>query len=171
MGSVCFLNRSRNAGRVLVCLNGQGCRHVSSNQVSSALRPFYFAVHPDLFGQHPVERCVNENSLKVLNNHIETLMLTGAVPATRLKFYLRKNGVVGKFEPVHISLVGQKNVKDTLRSILSACKLPTDYVDALPTASTVPPKTGFKIQDQPSQGISNPIFSVHSLKLKCHFCV
>lgn len=31
-------------------------RYLSSGEVSTALRPFYFSVHPDLFGQHPNER-------------------------------------------------------------------------------------------------------------------
>lgn len=32
------------------------CRSLSSTEVSTALRPFYFFVHPDLFGQFPEER-------------------------------------------------------------------------------------------------------------------
>jgi hypothetical protein len=32
------------------------CRFLSSAEVSAALRPFYFSVHPDLFGRHPTER-------------------------------------------------------------------------------------------------------------------
>lgn len=31
-------------------------RWISSGELSSVLRPFYFAVHPDLFGQHPEQR-------------------------------------------------------------------------------------------------------------------
>lgn len=31
-------------------------RSISSGELSSLLRPFYFAVHPDLFGQHPEQR-------------------------------------------------------------------------------------------------------------------
>lgn len=31
-------------------------RFLSSGEVSTALRPFYFSVHPDLFGKHPNER-------------------------------------------------------------------------------------------------------------------
>lgn len=36
-------------------------RHVSNAELSTILRPFYFAVHPDLFGQHPEQRV---NSIK-----------------------------------------------------------------------------------------------------------
>lgn len=32
------------------------CRFLSSAEVSAALRPFYFSVHPDLFGRYPAER-------------------------------------------------------------------------------------------------------------------
>lgn len=31
-------------------------RFISSGELSSLLRPFYFAVHPDLFGQYPEQR-------------------------------------------------------------------------------------------------------------------
>lgn len=37
-------------------------RWISSGELSSVLRPFYFAVHPDLFGQHPEQR-VNHNQI------------------------------------------------------------------------------------------------------------
>ncbi|EEB16765.1 conserved hypothetical protein [Pediculus humanus corporis] len=51
------------------------CRSLSSTEVSTALRPFYFFVHPDLFGQFPEERAINENSLKLLSSYLETLIL------------------------------------------------------------------------------------------------
>lgn len=42
------------------------CRFLSSAEVSAALRPFYFSVHPDLFGRYPAERvsynCEQEQS-------------------------------------------------------------------------------------------------------------
>ncbi|OBS80426.1 hypothetical protein A6R68_21371 [Neotoma lepida] len=41
-------------------------RALSGAEAINALRPFYFAVHPDFFGQHPREREINENSLKRL---------------------------------------------------------------------------------------------------------
>lgn len=31
-------------------------RRMSSSEIATALRPFYFSVHPDLFGQYPSER-------------------------------------------------------------------------------------------------------------------
>ncbi len=35
---------------------GQTFRHLSSTETATALRPFFFAVHPDLFGRYPDER-------------------------------------------------------------------------------------------------------------------
>lgn len=34
-------------------------RHLSSAQTKAALKPFYFAVHPDLFGRYPLQRVSN----------------------------------------------------------------------------------------------------------------
>ena len=49
------------------------CRSLSSSQVSTALRPFYFLVHPDLFGRWPQEQAVNEASLKQLKSHLKSV--------------------------------------------------------------------------------------------------
>lgn len=107
-------------------------RHLSSNEVSVALRPFYFAVHPDLFQQHPQERDTNENSLKQLNCYIETLMHCKPVRPAKLKFYLRKKQPTDHaFESVNISLV-QKDIRGALQIILSSCSLSTKYVENLP---------------------------------------
>lgn len=38
------------------CPSGILCRFLSSAEVSTALRPFYFSVHPDLFGKYPEQR-------------------------------------------------------------------------------------------------------------------
>ena len=34
-------------------------RRLTVSEAATALRPFYFTVHPDLFGQHPKERVKN----------------------------------------------------------------------------------------------------------------
>ena len=49
------------------------CRSLSSSQVSTALRPFYFLVHPDLFGRWPQEQAVNEASLKQLKSYLKSV--------------------------------------------------------------------------------------------------
>ena len=37
-------------------------------------RPFYFLVHPDLFGKHPAAQAENERSLQTLKNYVDTLV-------------------------------------------------------------------------------------------------
>jgi len=107
-------------------------RMLSSNQVSVALRPFYFSVHPDLFGKYPIERDINENSLKQLNSYIETLLHQKPVRPSRVKFYLKKQNPQDRhFESVNISLV-HKDILGALQSILSSCNLSTEYIDKLP---------------------------------------
>jgi hypothetical protein len=121
-------------------------RYISSSEVSVALRPFYFAVHPDLFQQHPQERDINENSLKQLNGYIETLMHSKPVRPAKVKFFLRKQQSADhKFKAVNISLA-QKDIRGALQSILSSCALSTHYIDNLVTKK-LPPKhktTSFK---------------------------
>lgn len=119
-------------------------RCLSSNEVSVALRPFYFAVHPDLFEQHPAERDVNENSLKQLNNYIETILHQKPVTSSRVKFYLRKeNSTDRHFKAVNIPLDPKKDIRGALQTILSSCSLSTHYVDNLPKASTPTKKPAF----------------------------
>lgn len=106
-------------------------RHLSSSEVTVALRPFYFAVHPDLFQQHPQERDTNENSLKQLNHYIETLLNAKPVRPARVQFYVRKPKPFEKqFQVVSIPL-SQKDIHGALQTILSSCSLSTKYVDGL----------------------------------------
>uniref|UniRef100_A0A2K6T1U3 T cell activation inhibitor, mitochondrial n=1 Tax=Saimiri boliviensis boliviensis TaxID=39432 RepID=A0A2K6T1U3_SAIBB len=67
-------------------------RALSGAEAVNALRPFYFAVHPDFFGQHPIEREVNENSLKRLSVYLENLQKPGfkSLKPTQLTFYVRE---------------------------------------------------------------------------------
>lgn len=46
---------------------------LTSSEALRALRPFYLAVHPDLFAQFPRERSTNEDSLKKLNSYLDAL--------------------------------------------------------------------------------------------------
>uniref|UniRef100_A0A8C5VHD3 T cell activation inhibitor, mitochondrial n=1 Tax=Microcebus murinus TaxID=30608 RepID=A0A8C5VHD3_MICMU len=66
-------------------------RALSAAEAVNALRPFYFAVHPDFFGQHPKEREINENSLKRLSVYLENLQKPGfkSLKPTQLMFYVR----------------------------------------------------------------------------------
>ncbi|XP_043495889.1 T-cell activation inhibitor, mitochondrial-like isoform X2 [Polistes fuscatus] len=109
-------------------------RALSMGEVSTALRPFYFTVHPDLFGQYPTQRTVNENSLKQLSSILETLQQQRPIRPTTLPFYLRskdeKDLKAGKFTLVKIEL-NEKDLKKTIRSILKTCDLPTTFVDKI----------------------------------------
>lgn len=44
-------------------------KSMSSQEVSAALRPFYFAVHPDLFWQQPHAKVSYEPLMRVLNKY------------------------------------------------------------------------------------------------------
>lgn len=102
--------------------------------MSTALRPFYFTVHPDLFGQYPTQRTVNENSLKQLSSILENLQQQRPVRPTTLPFYLRskdeKDVKAGKFTLVNIQLK-EKDLRQTIISILKTCNLPTTFVDKI----------------------------------------
>ncbi|XP_051168686.1 T-cell activation inhibitor, mitochondrial isoform X2 [Leptopilina boulardi] len=109
-------------------------RALSTGEVSTALRPFYFTVHPDLFGQFPTQRTVNENSLKQLSSILESLQQQKAIRPTILPFYLRsrddKESKAGNFTLVNIKL-NEKDLRKTIISILKTCNLPTTFVDKL----------------------------------------
>ncbi|XP_041844110.1 T-cell activation inhibitor, mitochondrial isoform X2 [Melanotaenia boesemani] len=113
-------------------------RALSGAEAVNALRPFYFAVHPDFFGQHPREREVNENSLKRLNGYLENLQKPGSglVQPMRLTFYVRDTKDGSDERPdVHPS--GFRSVSFTLHSndvlstvinVLASCSLSVDHM-------------------------------------------
>ncbi|XP_033326960.1 T-cell activation inhibitor, mitochondrial isoform X2 [Megalopta genalis] len=109
-------------------------RALSTGEVSTALRPFYFTVHPDLFGQYPTQRTVNENSLKQLSSIIESLQQHKPIRPITLPFYLRskdeKEVKAGKFTLVQIQLK-ERDLRQTILSILKTCDLPTTFVDKI----------------------------------------
>uniref|UniRef100_A0A1B6DS34 DUF4460 domain-containing protein n=2 Tax=Clastoptera arizonana TaxID=38151 RepID=A0A1B6DS34_9HEMI len=112
-------------------------RYLTSGEVSTALRPFYFTVHPDLFGQYPCERAVNEQSLQVLSSYIESLLQNRPHQPPTLKFYLKPQGETGlrsSLKVVNIQLQ-QRDVRKTVMSILSSCNLPTTYVENIAPTS------------------------------------
>lgn len=49
----------RNSKQKKVAVFLVNIRNMTSTEVSTALRPFYFTVHPDLFGQYPSQRVRN----------------------------------------------------------------------------------------------------------------
>ncbi|KAA8591984.1 hypothetical protein FQN60_017358, partial [Etheostoma spectabile] len=122
-------------------------RALSGADAVNALRPFYFAVHPDFFGQYPREREVNENSLKRLNGYLDNLQKPGSrsVQPMKLTFYVRdtKDGsdvqpelLASGFRPVSFTL-HTNDVLSTVKNVLKSCSLPTEHMEGLaPSAET-----------------------------------
>ncbi|XP_068009034.1 T-cell activation inhibitor, mitochondrial isoform X3 [Melanerpes formicivorus] len=117
-------------------------RTLSGADAINALRPFYFAVHPDFFGQHPKEREVNENSLKRLNGYLENLQKPGfrSFKPTQLTFYVREREQNSSNVQESFSASGFRAVSFTLHTrdllstvldILNSCSLSTEHIQSL----------------------------------------
>ncbi|KAJ3654985.1 hypothetical protein Zmor_014134 [Zophobas morio] len=107
-------------------------RQLTTTEVSTALRPFYFSVHPDLFGQHPIQRAINENSLKQLSSIIAMLQAKRWIKPTSLQFYLRdKKCEEATFRLINIH-IRERDIREAVLTILKTCELPTEYVDKIP---------------------------------------
>ncbi|XP_071777496.1 T-cell activation inhibitor, mitochondrial [Centroberyx gerrardi] len=130
-------------------------RALSGADAINALRPFYFAVHPDFFGQFPREREVNENSLKRLNGYLENLQKpgVGSVQPTKLTFYVRETKdssdmqqdlLPSGFRSVSFTL-HTKDVLSTVVNILKSCSLPVEHMKGLKArteTAKAPPEAG-----------------------------
>ncbi|XP_065102279.2 T-cell activation inhibitor, mitochondrial [Paramisgurnus dabryanus] len=137
-------------------------RNLSGADAINALRPFYFAVHPDLFGQHPREREVNENSLKRLNGYLENLQKPGvrSPKPTHLTFYVRDTKErtesndslqVSGFRIVSFTLQS-KDVLNTVLDVLKSCSLSVEHIQELLKTETKPSST-----QQPETSFYRPI--------------
>ncbi|XP_028165646.1 T-cell activation inhibitor, mitochondrial isoform X1 [Ostrinia furnacalis] len=114
---------------------GVFCRYLSSAEISTALRPFYFSVHPDLFGKYPAQRKVNENSLQQLSALLEAQQSSRGIAVPPLSFYLRQKDMPeGEFKHVKIQLNGN-NARETVVKVLNACQMSTTYVDKIPRST------------------------------------
>lgn len=112
-------------------------RHLSTAEISTALRPFYFAVHPDLFQRHPEQRNVNEESLKLLSAHFEAIKqrrISQHVPNI-LKFYIRTGSKekrdTFKLIKIQLDLEDTQEPKTVIKKLLKSCNLSTDYIETL----------------------------------------
>ncbi|KAM6170691.1 T-cell activation inhibitor, mitochondrial [Rhynchocyon petersi] len=136
-------------------------RPLSGAEAVNALRPFYFAVHPDFFGQHPREREINENSLKRLSVYLENLQKPGlkSLKPTQLTFYVREtdqNSSDGQelfstsgFRAVRLNL-HTRDLLSTVLDILKSCSLPTKHIQSSNTQVHSPPlKETKRIPDRP----------------------
>ncbi|KAM9798073.1 T-cell activation inhibitor, mitochondrial [Neosynchiropus ocellatus] len=123
-------------------------RALSGAEAVNALRPFYFAVHPDFFGQHPREREVNENSLKRLNGYLENLQRPGSrsVQPMKLTFFVRNTK-----ESMHVQeelltsgfrsvsfILRTSDVLSTVKNVLKSCNLPVEHMEQMEASSRRP---------------------------------
>ncbi|KAM4706145.1 T-cell activation inhibitor, mitochondrial [Rhinophrynus dorsalis] len=134
-------------------------RAISGADAVNALRPFYFAVHPDFFGQHPREREVNENSLKRLNGYLENLQKPGlrSHKPAQLTFYVRvteQNSVNDEnsagepgFRSVSFTL-DTRDLLSTVLGVLNSCSLSTDHVQS----------PGEGLHSQPQKGATGQFY-------------
>ncbi|XP_065360096.1 T-cell activation inhibitor, mitochondrial isoform X2 [Calliphora vicina] len=115
-----------------------------STELAAALRPFYFAVHPDLFGQYPEQRSVNEDSLKQLSSHMQ-MLYERKYHALRekktLQFYIREENVEerNKFKLIKITLDNRsQDPKKIIQELLELCNLSTDYIKSVKSTIVKP---------------------------------
>ncbi|KAJ8960801.1 hypothetical protein NQ318_020097 [Aromia moschata] len=106
-------------------------RNLTATEVSTALRPFYFSVHPDLFGQHPSERAINESSLQQLSMILANIQASKPVRPVNLMFYIKdKTQRQGSVRSIQIH-IRERDICSAITNILKSCGLPTDYVDSI----------------------------------------
>ncbi|KAH8342423.1 hypothetical protein KR059_006990 [Drosophila kikkawai] len=122
-------------------------RRSLNQDLTTALRPFYFAVHPDFFAQHPEQRNTNENSLKLLSEHLEALYERRLrnEDTQVLKFYVRASSDASKrdtFRLIQIRTDRQstRDPKRFIQGLLESCNLSTEYVKNI-KAQPEPPKS------------------------------
>uniref|UniRef100_A0A0K0D3J1 T-cell activation inhibitor, mitochondrial n=1 Tax=Angiostrongylus cantonensis TaxID=6313 RepID=A0A0K0D3J1_ANGCA len=102
-------------------------RGVSLQDVAIALRPFYFAVHPDRFSRNPRIRAQNEKSLQIFNGYLNDLFpVSRSICPTSIRFSILNNEKDG-FEDVEITLSGTDPMTIVKRA-LESCKLPTNEI-------------------------------------------
>ena len=109
-------------------------RGLSSAQVSTALRPFYFLVHPDLFGKWPQEQAVNETSLKQLKSYLNIMLEEKRKPTQPLNstFYIKPRFGLKRPRKINLKLNQEAKVRKAVTAILATVELPTSYVDSIP---------------------------------------
>merc|ERR1719186_311754 len=132
-------------------------RKLSSHQVSNALRPFYFLVHPDLFGKHPEAQAQNEKSLKTLNHYVETLVGDTKPPNPKdVAFFIKPRTLEEKsknqLKSIKIRLKDHK-IRSTVLTILKQANLPTGYVDKIEDKEgTIPTRKADRYDDDEYNG-------------------
>uniref|UniRef100_A0A915AHV1 T-cell activation inhibitor, mitochondrial n=2 Tax=Parascaris univalens TaxID=6257 RepID=A0A915AHV1_PARUN len=142
-------------------------RYISSQQAAVALRPFYFAVHPDRFANNPEIRAHNERSLQTFNGYLNDLFRPQRPPdPVKVDFYIvDKNN--GRLRKVQISLTGS-NARSIIVAALEKCNLPTKNV---PMASTEALRTGLprSVFDSSEIDAAKEMIGLFRKKRSAHF--
>ena len=106
-------------------------RHLTQAQVSTALRPFYFLVHPDLLAKFPQEQVVNETSLKSLKMYLSVMIEDRKVVQSPIysTFYIkprtqRERQNKTKLKSVRLHLKQERKVRAAVIKILKVCDSP-----------------------------------------------
>uniref|UniRef100_A0A914LGY7 T-cell activation inhibitor, mitochondrial n=1 Tax=Meloidogyne incognita TaxID=6306 RepID=A0A914LGY7_MELIC len=98
----------------------------SAKEAAVALRPFYFAVHPDRFAQEPDIQTRNERALQVFNGYINNLF---PEPVTQMpvnvEFTVRDT--LSNFKSIRIFLSGA-DPAEIIKLALERCELSTDHL-------------------------------------------
>jgi len=135
------------------CCRLYPARQLSSTEVSTALRPFYFLVHPDLFGKYPKEQVENEKSLKTLKNYVDTMLTEKKKPNPKdVQFFVKPRTLQQKERNILLSLkirLVDTRLRETVLTILKAAELPTGYVDAIEEKKVENGETSKKIYSDP----------------------
>ncbi|XP_030386479.1 T-cell activation inhibitor, mitochondrial [Scaptodrosophila lebanonensis] len=141
-------------------------RRTLNTDLSMALRPFVVAVHPDYFGKYPVQRHTNEESLKQLNAHLESLSdhKFSTLPEKKvLKFYMRVGS--SNCEAFRIVLIEMNNnlldPKAVVQEILETCNLTAECTEvekpALEEFSTAAAEPGLESNFMPKEIKGGPV--------------
>lgn len=156
-------------------------RSLTSSQLQTALRPFFFMVHPDLFGKFPEQRAINEHSLQILSAHLESLQRQTFTSQSSLKilpFYLRNKDKTKPFRLVKVPMQNQRYTKDFVINILKICDLEKDVekveklVKSSPSSSSRPAPNyqqrsgGIKYTADDSEGHFNEEFDLFQFKVR-----
>ncbi|CAD6189256.1 unnamed protein product [Caenorhabditis auriculariae] len=108
---------------------------MTQTEASVALRPFYFAVHPDRFASHPQIRKQNERSLQIFNGYISDLFpVSNVIQPVKVKFSIADKQA-NSFREIDLHLVGTDPI-NIVRKALKSCDLNTRDIEKARSSSS-----------------------------------
>uniref|UniRef100_A0A914GXZ5 T-cell activation inhibitor, mitochondrial n=1 Tax=Globodera rostochiensis TaxID=31243 RepID=A0A914GXZ5_GLORO len=117
---------------------------MTAHQASVALRPFYFAVHPDRFAREPNVRNGNEKALQVFNGYLNSLFPRPVVHQTPVQIdFMVRDKDDNKLRRIRISLSGV-DVEQIVRTTLELCDLSTENLPTKSKDATDEPSSSMK---------------------------